>query len=340
MHRGCPRCGALTVIGLTLLLALTACAPDPGSLLPSDPATGVEALPTIQPVELPSGEKLHAVATTNIVGDVVKNVAGNDVDLTVLVPAGQDPHSYQLTARQQAAVEDADIIFVNGFDLEESLLRTIEATATGPVIPVSAGIVPRQFQAGEPVDEGRQGHGDRDPHVWMNVQNVLVWTDNIARVLDQADPDQADGYNARAETYSQQLKALDADIRQQIENIPADRRKLVTDHDAFGYFADAYGLQIVGAVIPGLSTTTGANAGDLASLVQIIDEAGVPAIFIGTTSSDEIRRLVQAVTAESARDIQVVTLYTGSLDSPGTPADTYIGMMRFNTEQIVTGLSG
>jgi len=297
-----------------------------------------DTLPTIEPADLSAGEKLQVVATTSIVGDVVGNVANNDVDLVVLIPPGQDPHSYQLTARQQAAVADADLVFVSGFDLEESLLGTIEASATGPVISVSAGTVPRQLQAGEQAGEGPD-HSGVDPHVWMDVQNVLIWTNNIVTVLSQADPVHAEDYTTRADAYDQQLQSLDEYIRQQIDSIPPEQRKLVTDHDAFGYFADAYGLQIIGTVIPGLSTTASANAGDLARLVQTLDEAGVSTIFVGTTSGDQIRRLVDAITTESGRDIQVLSLYSGSLGSPGTPADTYIGMMRFNTEQIVSGLS-
>jgi zinc/manganese transport system substrate-binding protein len=321
-------------IGLALLvLLLTACGgPDR-----TDGLSGDESLPAIQPVERPAERKLRVVATTSILGDVVGNVVGDAADLTVLIPPGQDPHSYQLTARQQAAVEDADLIFANGFNLEESLLTSIEATATGPVVPASAGIAPRQLQSGEA--EGDHKPEGIDPHVWMDVQNVMTWTQNIAEVLAQADPTQADTYVARANAYREQLITLDADMRQQMDSIPADRRKLVTDHDSLGYFADAYGFQIVGAVIPGFSTTAGANAGDLARLTQTINDAGVSTIFIGTTSGDQVRRLVQAITAESGRNIQVLSLYSGSLDAPGTPADTYIGMMQFDTQQIVSGLS-
>lgn len=323
-------------IGLALLVFLLMLA---GCAMPdhAGSSSGVESLPAIQPVEQAAGEKIRIVATTSILGDVVSNVAGDAADLTVLIPPGQDPHSYQLTARQQAAVENADLIFVNGFDLEESLLSTLEATATGPIVPVSAGIEPRQLQAGE-VEPGRQP-GGADPHVWMNVQNVMVWTQNIAKVLAQADPAQADTYASHADAYRHQLSALNDDIHQQVEGIPADQRKLVTDHDSLGYFADAYGFQIVGAVIPGFSTTAGANAGELARLIQTINDAGVSTIFIGTTSGDQIRRLVQAITTDSGRDIQVLTLYSGSLGATGTPADTYVGMMRFDTQQIVSGLS-
>jgi ABC-type Zn uptake system ZnuABC Zn-binding protein ZnuA len=206
------------------------------------------------------------------------------------------------------------------------------------VVPVSAGIASRQFQAGERVDE-EPGHAGVDPHVWMDVQNVMVWTRNIATVLSQADPAHADAYAARAAAYEEQLTALDQDIRQQVDTIPPDQRKLVTDHDALGYFADAYGFKIVGTIIPGFSTAAGANAGDLANLVQAIDAAGVSTIFIGTTSGNQVRRLVEAVKAESGRDIRVLTLYSGSLDIPGTPADSYISMMRFNIKQIISGLA-
>jgi ABC-type Zn uptake system ZnuABC Zn-binding protein ZnuA len=331
------------VVILLAALALSACAGVGAGETPAGggPESGSAdmAIPDIAPADLAPGEPLHVVATTNIIGDVVANVGGEHIDLTVLIPRGQDPHSYEPVARDLAAVEGADVIFVNGLDLEEALLGTVESAASGPIVPISAGIEPLAFAGGE-ADHGDGEHTHTlDPHFWLDPNNVIVWANNAADVLSAADPAHADAYRANADDYVAQLEQLDADIRAAVERIPAANRKLITDHETFGYFADEYGFEQIAAVVPGASTTAEPSAADLAALVDLIRTEDVPAIFVGTSASGRLHDLARTVADEVGRDIQILPLYTGSLDAPGQPGDTYLGMMRFDIQQIVAGLA-
>ena len=325
---------------LAAVLLLAACgggaSPAPRSLAPrstgavpvSAGATGEQAnagrdtrLPDMRAANLAGGQKLRVLATTGIVGDVVKNVAGDLVELTALIGPGQDPHTYQPTPRDIAAIERANVVFINGFYLEEGLESTIDAAAGkgSPVVSVSAGILPRA--AG-------------DPHVWFDPANVKVWTSNIAESLSALDPANAAAYQANAAAYARQLDELDAAIRAQAALIPTERRKLVTDHEALGYFADRYGFQVLGAVIPSVSTSAEPSVGDLAALVEVIRAQGVPAIFVGTTTNPKVAGLVARETGA-----RVLPLHTGETGAPGSGAETYLGMMRGNVDTIVKGLT-
>jgi len=331
------------LIALFAALALAACAGVGAGETPAgDEHTGGSAemaIPDIAPADLAAGEPLHVVATTNIIGDVVANVGGEYIDLTVLIPQGQDPHGYEPVARDLAAVEGADVIFVNGLGLEEALLGTVESAASGPIVPISAGIEPLAF-GGSEADHGDGEHAHTlDPHFWLDPNNVIVWANNAADVLSAADPAHADAYRTNADAYIAQLEALDADIRAAVEGIPPANRKLITDHETFGYFADEYGFEQIGTVVPGTSTTAEPSAADLAALVDLIRAEDVPAIFVGTSASGRLHDLSRTVADEVGRDIQILPLYTGSLDAPGTPGDTYLGMMRFNIQQIAAGLA-
>ncbi len=286
-------------------------------------------LPTLEPVALAEGEKLRVVATTSIVGDVVARVGGTHIDLTVLIAAGQDPHSYQPVARDLAQVERAHVVFVNGLGLEEGLLAAIGTVAhAAPLVPVSAGV--------EVIPSEEEEHAEGDPHTWMDPHNVIIWSENIAAALSALDPLHAEDYRANAEAYQDELRALDDYIRQQVALIPPERRKLVTNHEAFAYFARRYGFEIIGTVYLGASRLAEPSAGEMAQLVETIRAEGVPAIFVETTVSDALAR---AIAREVGHEIGVFTLYTGSLGPPGSPADTYIGMMRANIETIVAALS-
>jgi ABC-type Zn uptake system ZnuABC Zn-binding protein ZnuA len=316
---------------LAASLSLAACAPAASA---QDENAGQEmTLPTVAPVELGEGERLRVVATTGIIGDVVGNVGGKAIDLTVLIGVGQDPHSYQPTPQALAAIEDADIVFVNGLDLEEVLMETVNNTATGPIVPVSAGIEPLAFSDHE------HEHTGGDPHFWMAPRNVIVWTDNIEHVLSEADPANSELYAANADAYRAALEEVDAYAREQIASIPEARRKLVTDHDNLGYFANAYGFKVIGTVIPGTSTTAGASAGDVAALVDVIRAEDVPAIFVGTSASRGVQDLAATLADEVGGEVRVLPLLTGSLAPAGQPGDTYLGLIRFDVDQIVKGLA-
>ncbi len=206
---------------------------------PSSTPTGEGALTA---VPLAPGEPLRVVATTTIVGDVVAQVGGEAIELTVLLRPGQDPHTYHPRPGDLAAIAEAHVVFVNGLGLE-AFLDDVLRSAGGdrPVVTVSEGIVPRQHP---------RNPEQPDPHVWFDVRNVMVWVDNIEAALSALDPAHAEVYRASAAAYREELESLDAWIVQRVATVPEQNRRLVTNHPALGYFADRYGFEQVGAVYP------------------------------------------------------------------------------------------
>lgn len=286
------------------------------------------------PADQPLSAGPRVVATTSIIGDVVAHVAGGHVQLTVLMGPGVDPHTYTPTPRDVAAVHDAQLIFVNGAGLEtflEPLLQ--QAGGQARLVDLSQGI---DLLPAEHVEEeaGHAGEGEYDPHIWLSVPNVMRWVDTIAAALSEADPAHAGAYRSQAAAYRQELEALDAWIRQQVAGVPPERRKLVTNHPAFGYFAREYGFEQVGAVYP-ISPAAEPSAQEIAALEDAIRRLGVPAVFTESTVNPKLAEQV-------ARDtgIRLVRLYTGSLGEAGSGAETYIGMMRYNVRAIVEALKG
>ena len=322
---------------LVLLLALLAgCArPTP----PPEPEA--EVLPALSPAPLGAGERLRVVATTTIVGDVVARVGGDAVQLTVLLPPGADPHTYEPTPADLTAVAGAHVLFVNGLGLEGFLERTLRNVGDVPVVSVSAGIQPRLLEEHEHEGEEHEGeehgeeshaHGEADPHVWLDVRNVLVWVENIRQALSALDPAHADRYAANAAAYRAELEALDAWVLEQVAQVPPQNRKLVTNHPAFGYFADRYGFEQVAAVYP-ISPGAEPSAREIAELEETIRRFGVPAIFAETTVNPKLAEQV-------ARDtgVRLVTLYTGSLGGPGSGVESYIDLIRYDVSAIVNAL--
>lgn len=280
---------------------------------------------------------LRVVTTTNIIGDVVARVAGGHIQLTVLMGPGVDPHTYTPTPRDVAAVHDAALIFVNGAGLEtflEPLLRQADGQARQVDLSQGLELLPAEHYHAEEAEHAGEDKGEYDPHVWLSVPNVIHWVDTVAAVLAEADPAHAEQYRSRAGAYRQELEALDAWIRQEVAGIPPERRKLVTNHPAFGYFAEAYGFEQVGAVYP-ISPAAEPSAQEIAVLEDSIRRLGVPAVFTESTVNPKLAEQV-------ARDtgIRLVRLYTGSLGEPGSGAETYIGMMRYNTKAIEEALKG
>jgi len=330
---------AALTFGLLCGLILAAC----GSASPAG-GTGPDDrdahLPEMTAAKLAGTEKLRVVATTALLADIVGNVAGDAVELTTLIGPGVDPHTYQPTPQDIAAIERAHVVFINGLGLEEGLESTVDAAASQgqPVVSVSAGIRSRvpsdERPAGESASDTTHAQGVGDPHVWFDPANVKTWVSNIQQTLATLDPAHAQAYRANAEAYARKLDDLDAYIRAEVGKIPADRRKLVTDHDSFGYFADRYGFQIIGTVAPGISTAAEPSSADLAVLIDAIRKEEVPAVFTGTTSTQKLSDLVAAETGT-----RVLPLYTGEMGPAGSGADTYLGMMRTDVDTIVAGLS-
>jgi len=290
--------------------------------------------------------ELEIVVTTTFLGDVVKQVAGDIPLIKVLLEPGQNPHSYQPTPQDMVNITRADAIIVNGLDLEEFLDDLLDGSDTqAELIVASEGVEPlglpeaadhpETLEEHEGDHEGEDHHdheGGFDPHVWFNPNNIIIWTENIVTALSELDPDHASVYQANGQDYQEELKALDSWIQEEIERIPQENRKLVTDHTSLGYFAEEYGFTQIGAVIPALTTEAETSGQELAGLVDLIRDTGTKAIFVGI---DFDPTLAEQVAKEAGVDL--VPLYFGSL-SAGEPAGTYLDFMRYDVNAIVSAL--
>lgn len=301
-------------------------------------------LPEVTAVDL-NGASLRVVATTSIIGDVVAQVGGEAIDLTVLMEAGQDPHSYEPAARDLTAVAEADVIFINGWDLEQGLVDDLANIGEDAlVVPISANIAPLAFAGDEPEgEEHEEGeahdheHSGADPHVWFSVHNVAQWVENVEHVLSELDPANAETFEANAAAYAEALAELETYAEAQLESIPAENRFLVTNHDVFSYFAQEYDFTVLGTVIPSVSTLAETSAGDLTELIATMTEHNVCAIFTETTVNDALAQTVAGELSGCA-EVQVLRLYTDAVGPAGSGADSYIGMFRANVAAIVAGL--
>jgi ABC-type Zn uptake system ZnuABC Zn-binding protein ZnuA len=322
--------------------ALIICAATLGSCsqgLPHEGSGSIDTLLTplsdLAPVELQENEKLRLVVTTDIVADVVKIVGGEAIEVVTLIPAGADPHTFQASPGDLRAMTEAHAIILNGAGLEEFLYQTLsQVPKEVPVISLSEGIELRQFSADQ-VTQAQDGeHAGTDPHVWFDPLNVMVWTDNSAQLLGTLDAQNRDAYAENAREYVEALVSLDEWIKQMVAEIPEQNRKLVTDHLAFGYFAQRYGFEMVGAVVPAYSTDAEPSARELADLNDKIKAQGIPALFVGITTNPQLTALIAQDT-----DVKLVSLYIGSLSKPGGPADTYIRFMQYDVNAIVQALA-
>ena len=279
------------------------------------------------------------VVTTNILGDVTENITRGQADVVVLMEPGADPHSFGISARQAAQLESADLIIYNGLGLEEGILRHVSAAEDQGVAVLAVGdaVDPLPFaaNAGTPTDTGTPAAPD--PHFWTDPLRMAeaagLIADAVAAHVPSADPAAVHG---QAEAYAAQLRELDAWMAAEFAGIPSDRRSLVTNHHVFGYLASRYGFTITGALIPGGTTLASPSSADLDDLAGKIRAASVPAIF---TDSSQPDRLAQVLAEEAGLDVAVVGLFTESLGTGGSGADTYLEMMRTNTGRITSALS-
>jgi ABC-type Zn uptake system ZnuABC Zn-binding protein ZnuA len=300
------------------------------------------------PPEPEAGTRVIVVET--FLSDIVQNIAGNRLTVETLMPAGVDPHSYQPTPQDVARISESDLLILNRIGLEEAL-DTVLLNAGGDFILVEAAaglefrdpipeiheddhlLTGEQEELDDHLDpEDEHGHGDFDPHFWLNPIHVITYVENITQGLTQVDPEGANEYNLNAEAYILALKDLDAWIESQVEMIPPERRLLVTNHESLGYFADRYGFKVTGAIIPSATTGASPTAQDLAALTERILETGAPAIFLETGTNP---RLAEQLASETGIKI-VPDLYTHSTGE--APTSTYIEMMRYNTTVIVEAL--
>ena len=291
-----------------------------------------------QPETPPAGaETIRVVATSTILGDVVQAVGGDSIDLTVLFPRGTDVHHFDPTAEDARSIADADIIFMVGLELDHFVEELIPQGEDAPkVVEVSTGIdVIEIEEAGGEEDEDGHDHVEGiDPHVWMDPGNVIIWVENIAGALADLAPARAGRFDSAAAVYIHSLIELDTWIEQQVAGIPESNRKLVTDHDSLGYFARRYDFEQVGFIIPGFSTLSESSAQDLSRLIDRIAEQDVNVIFVNPFFDPGLTGAIVEGT-----DVEVAVLYTGALTSSGE-VDTYLEMMTYNVNTIVSGLPG
>jgi zinc/manganese transport system substrate-binding protein/manganese/iron transport system substrate-binding protein len=281
---------------------------------------------------------LRVVATTSLIADVARAVGGPDAEVAPLIPSHVDPHAFDPSPRDMARLQEADLILANGLGLETFLDKILDASGArqgGRLVVVSDGRAPRGCESDHAHDEEHHDHdhGDVDPHVWFDPTWVQLWTDNIAKAFAARDPDNADVYRARAAAYRAQLDALDNELRAAFDAIPPERRLLVADHDEFGYLADRYGLRVIGAILPNVTTVAEASARELAALQRAMRESGARVIAVGHSANP-------ALAERLARDVgaRVIRLRTHGLGEPGAADDSYIGFMRQIAGQIADAL--
>jgi ABC-type Zn uptake system ZnuABC Zn-binding protein ZnuA len=290
-----------------------------------------------------AGRPLPVVASFSILGDLVQAVGGDAVQVTTLIGPGIDAHTFDPAPTDLVGLESADVVFENGLGFEPWLDQFFEsAQPSGLRVVVTEGIevLPAGAHGDEASDHTEDAeevheHGAFDPHVWLDVANAIVMVENIRDALLAADPPNAALYEANATATIEDFQALDAWIREQVATLPEERRKLVTSHDDFGYFAQAYGFEILGSGFGSVSTEAGdPSARDIATLVGEIEAAGVPAIFAENVANPD---LMASIAAEAGVQL-APTLYTDALGPKGSPGETYEAMMRSNVTTIVASL--
>ena len=310
------------------------------------------------PAESPS-PALSIVVSTTVLGGVVSDIArcaeGDDQAVTVVMPAGVDPHDFQPSSAHVASMVAADLVIVNGLGLEEGLLPALDSIGSdgARVLEMGALIDPLPFGAEAEehsedehhddhadedhsesgAEEDDHAHGAYDPHFWMDMDRMAA----AARLIgEEVETFGAEGYSACGEEVAASIEAAEQELLDTLAGVPDARRILVTDHDALSYFAESYGFRVIGVVIPGGSTLGEPNSQELAALVSVIQDQDVPAIFGDATLSSEI---LEILAAEAGRDVQVVSLFIGSLGGPDSGATSYEEMMMTNADRIAQALA-
>lgn len=276
---------------------------------------------------LAQAKPIEAVASFTVIADMVQNVGGDHVHVTSLIGPNGDPHAYEPTPNDAQALKRADLVFVSGLHLEGWLDRLIKASGyQGQPVVLSNGIKTRSME--------EDGKRITDPHAWNSAANGVVYVRNIISALQKADPANASDYQAKGEHYMQQLEQLDAYARAQIQAIPSDKRKVLTSHDAFGYFGDAYGVTFLSPL--GFSTETEASASDVAKLIKQIKQEHVSTYFFENSSDPRlVKQIADASGAQPGGE-----LYVESLSPADGPAPTYAQMFRYNVDKLTAAMKG
>lgn len=288
-----------------------------------------------------SDDRLLVVATTTILGDVVSEIMQDRGDVEVLIPAGADLHSFQASSRQVAIMQRADLVVAIGFTAEEGLqdalgavrdegVKVLEIAPLADPIPFSDG----RDHSHDGGDDDDSHKGDMDPHIWLDPVRMAEVSRAIGEELTKLDP--SVDWETEAIRYSNELLAADAQIRETLSTVPENRRYLVVDHQSFGYFAERYGFEVLGTVIPGAAALSDPSSAELAALVADLKDYQIGAIFV-----DALRpaNLSEAVAGELGGEVEIVELRIGSLGEPGSETDTLIKLLVSNAERIAEALS-
>ncbi|WP_425105196.1 metal ABC transporter substrate-binding protein [Ancylobacter sp.] len=315
---------------------------------------GALALGLSLPLALPAAAqdaapKIPVVASFSILGDLVKEVGGDRVAVTTLVGPNGDAHVFQPAPADAKKVAAAQIVFVNGLGFEGWIDRLVKASGTkAEIVVATKGITPREMADEDEDDHAAQGHKDHDhakkgehdhdhggidPHAWQSVANAEIYVANIRDALIAADPAGKAAYEANASAYTAKLEALDAQVKAAMAAIPESRRRIITSHDAFGYFGAAYGIEFIAP--QGVSTESEASAKDVARIIRQIKAENIPAVFMENISDP---RLVKRIAKETQAKIGG-ELFSDALSDDKGPASTYIDMMKNNITQLSSALS-
>jgi manganese/zinc/iron transport system substrate-binding protein len=277
---------------------------------------------------------MRVVATTNIIGDLVRQVGGEHVDLTTLMGPGVDPHLYKASEGDVQRMAQADVVLYNGLDLEGKMTEVFEQMERRQITTsaIADAGVPDSLRIGS-----QDYVGNHDPHVWFDVALWARVARHVGEVLARKDTAHAASYRANADAYAQQLDSLDQYVVQQARRVPVAQRVLITSHDAFSYLGRAYDIDVRG--LQGISTTSEAGAGDVQALADFVVERRIPAIYVETSVSPRgIQAVREAVRAQGFAVRVGGTLYGDALGDAGTPEGTYVGAVRHNIDTIVQGL--
>ena len=316
-------------------------------------ATFLGAAAMLSAVALPAtAADLKVVASFSIIADFAKNVGGDRIELTTLVGPDGDAHVYEPKPTDAVAMAGADVVLVNGLQFEGFLQRLVDASATkASIVELTKGVETLKMEeeghhdeaaeakegeehAAEEEEEGHHHHGDVDPHAFQSVPNAEIYVKNIADAFCAADSAGCQTYQANATAYTSKLKALDAEVKAAVESIPADKRTIITSHDAFGYFAHQYGITFLAP--EGISTESEASAADVAALIKQVKEDKASAIFVENITN---QRLIEQIAAETGLKVGG-TLFSDALSDESGPAPNYIDMMRGNIATIRGAIAG
>lgn len=290
---------------------------------------------TAAPLSAFAQEKLPVVASFSVLGDFVKEIGGDRVSVTTLVGPNGDAHVYSPTPADAKSMAAAKLIVVNGLKFEGWMTRLIKSSgAKGTVATATTGITPIEFKEPGEADHAHAGHdhGRDDPHAWQSVANAKIYIANIRDALSAADPAGKPTYDANANAYLAQLDTVEGEVKAAVARIPADRRKAITSHDAFGYFVKAYGIEFIAP--QGVSTEAEASAKDVARIIRQVKAQKIPAVFLENITNP---RLIEQIARETGAKIGG-QLFSDALSDAKGPAGTYIAMMRHNITQIEKAL--